>query len=202
MWSQIRVPESLPVLCPPGRSSVRRRNGHQVQLYGWDSLTQSWHGPNELYLPNSGTQRLLESLRNAPGKSWYGPVPCSTSGEKANRFFAVVHELQDCAVALLYCDESKAGPAEVVLVIPADRRSRVRAEFAFEFVAFAGFLGCLGQGADMAVHDRITAALAETGDSDSLVFSITTGVWASDLDDVLSRCVEKTAVAMLRWLEE
>jgi hypothetical protein len=103
---------------------------------------------------------------------------------------------------MLYCDESKTGPAEVVVVVPANRRDRLRPDFAFELVAYTGFLGCLG-GAEssMAVHEHIAGALAETGRGESLVFSITTGLWDSDRDLVLSRCVEKIALAMLQWLE-
>jgi hypothetical protein len=141
-------------------------------------------------------------MRAAPGKSWYGPVQCTTSGRRSSRFFALVHALKDCGVAMLYCDESKAGPAEIVIVVPAKHRTRLREDFAFEFVAFASFLGCLGAGADLSVHQRINAALAETSETDSLVFSVSSGLWESDLDYVLSRCVEKVAVAMLSWLEE
>ena len=178
----------------------RRADGHAVQLYGWDSRSQSWNGPNELGRGSTGTQKLYDSLRGAPGQSWYGPVNCSASGEPG-RFFALVHALRDCGVAMVYCDESKSGPAEIVTVIPAAQRGRLRPEFAFEFVAFAGFLGSIGPGADLAVNDCIEAALAETAPDDALVFSISSGLWTSDLDHVLSRCVEKVAMAMLRWLE-
>jgi len=129
-------------------------------------------------------------------------VNCPAAGEPASRFFAVVHSLVDCATAMVYCDESKAGPAELVAVIPAERRSRLRAEFAFEFVAFASFLGCIAPGADLPVHDWIAGAIAETDPSDALVLSISTGLWAIDRDYVLSRCVEKIAVAMLLWMRE
>ncbi len=184
---------------PPPVYPRRRDAARRVQLYGWDAESQSWHGPNEVTLGNAGTQRLLESLRSTPANSWYGPVNCSSSED---RLFAVVHRLHDCAVAMLYCDESKAGPAEIVTVIPAKERKRLRSEFAFEFVAFAGFLGCLGAGADLPVHDAVAAALSETDDSDSLVITVSTGLWTGDLDHVLSRCVEKIALAMLRWLSE
>lgn len=103
---------------------------------------------------------------------------------------------------MLYCGESKTGPAEIVAVIPPERRPRLRPDFAFEFLAFAGFLGSIGTGAALQVHDGIAAALAETGEADSLVFSISTGLWAKDLDHVLSLCVETTASAMLEWLHE
>jgi len=204
MLSRVQDHEVPPVVCAgsPDLSRRRRNEGHNVQLHGWDSLSQSWNGPNELCLSHTGTQRLVEALRSAPGKSWYGPVQCAASGHGQARFFALIHALQDCAVAMLYCDESKTGPAEIVIVIPAERRGRIREEFAFEFVAFASFLGCLNASAGLAVHDRITAALGEPSESDSLVFSINSGLWESELDHVLSRCVEKVAVAMLNWLAE
>ncbi len=104
-------------------------------------------------------------------------------------------------MAMVYGDESKSGPAEIVVVIPARRRSRLRPEFAFGLVSFAGFLGSLGGvAADLAVHEHIENALAETGGGDSLVISISTGLWGHDGEPMLSRCVEKIAVAMLQWL--
>ena len=172
-----------------------------IQLYGWDSQIDPWHGPNELSLTGIRPQRLEKALRNAPGSSWYGPVSCSASGEQSNRFFALIHRLSDCAVAMVYCDESRTGPMELITIIPAERRSSLRPDFAFELVAFASFLGSVGRGADLAISEGIESALAETSDSDSLVFSIGTGLWANDLDLVLSRCVEKIAVAMLDWLQ-
>jgi hypothetical protein len=65
------------------------------------------------------------------------------------RFFALVRDLSDCGVASIYCDESKAGPAEILAVIPATRRSHLRDEFAFEFLAFARLLGSLSAGAEL-----------------------------------------------------
>lgn len=135
----------------------------------------------------------------ATGPSWFGPVSCSAPDEPSARFFVVAHALPDCAVATIYCEESKAGPAEIVAAIPAQRRARLRPEFAFEFLAFAGFLGSLGGGAELEVGEALSAALAEAPASDSLVFSITTELWTSDLDHVLSRCAEQTALALLRW---
>jgi len=204
MVPQIRTQEIPSAAGPAKWSTNHRQYGavRKVQLYGWDGRTDCWYGPNELDYSNYGGQRLLDALRRAPGRSWYGPVNCSASGEPANRFFALVHDLGDCAVAMIYCDESKTGPAEIVTVIPAERRGRLREEFPFEFLAFTSFLGSTAVSAGQEIHDRVAAAVAETGDSDSLVFSIGTGLWASDLEHVLSRCVEKVAVAMLRWSSE
>jgi hypothetical protein len=183
-------------LNPPPRVEYR------MQLYGWDSRTETWHGPNEIGPCVPPAQRLLQSLRAAPGKSWYGPVHCCSSGEPAGRFFALVHDLSDCAVAIIYCDESKTGPAEIVAVLPPERRARLRDEFAFEFVAFARFLNSIGAGAELQVNDGIAAAIAGSSDSDTLVFSFSSGLWPSDLDHVLSQCVEKVAIALCHWLAE
>ena len=173
-----------------------------VQLYGWDSRSSTWHGPDEFSSGKASSARLLEALRSATGQSWYGPVNCCWGHEPATRFFALVHELADCATAMIYCNESKTGPAEILAVLPAERRSRLRPEFAFEFVSFVRFLGSLDAGAELHVHDAITAAIAETCDSDSIVFSIGSGLWPSDRQHVLSECVEKIAVTLLEWLGE
>jgi hypothetical protein len=174
----------------------------RIRLYGWDSRSETWHGPNELGCCGLPDKRLLQALRAAPAKSWYGPVKCCTSGEPATRFFALVHDLSDCAIASIYCDESKAGPAEILAVIPAGRRSHLRDDFAFEFLAFARFLGALSAGAELQVHDAIASAIADQRDANALVFSISSGLWPSDHDAVLSCCVEKVAVALCQWLDE
>jgi hypothetical protein len=91
---------------------------------------------------------------------------------------------------------------EIVAIIPAERRSQLRPEFAFEFLTFAGFLGSLGGGAELEVSEGVATALEESSVTDSLVFSISTGLWSSDLDYVLSLCVEQTTIAVLRWLRK
>jgi hypothetical protein len=73
-------------------------------------------------------------------------------------------------MASIYCDESKAGPAEILVAIPPGRRSHLRDEFAFEFLAFARFLGALSAGAELYVHDAIASAIAEQPDSRGIVF--------------------------------
>ena len=174
----------------------------RVLLYQWDSRSETLHGPNELGCCNLPDKRLLQALRDAPGRSWYGPVKCCTSGQPDARFFALVHDLSDCAIASIYCDESKAGPAEILAVIPADRRSYLRDDFAFEFLAYARFLGSLSAGAQLQVHDAIASAIAGPRDSKTLVFSISSGLWPSDCDAVLSCCTEKIAVTLCQWLGE
>jgi len=107
------------------------------------------------------SKRLLNTLRSTSGKSWFGGLKCASPGEPEARFFVVVHDLRDCAVAMVYCGDSKAGPAEVLVVVPAELRSSLRPEFAFEFLAFSSFLGAVSESAAITVQDRITAAMEE-----------------------------------------
>ena len=192
--------QKIRITSPPGPPASRSWCG--VHLYGWDSRSETWHGPNELGFCGLVDKRLIQALRAAPGRSWYGPVNCHPSGEPPTRFFALVHNLSDCGIASIYCDESKAGPAEILAVIPADRRPHLRDDFAFEFLAFARFLGAVNVGAELRVHDAIASAIADQRDSSALVFSMSSGLWPSDHDAVLSGCVEKVAVALCQWLDE
>lgn len=176
-----------------------------IQLYGWDSRNEVWHGPTEIGSCAAPDRRLLHALRSAASigsKSWYGPVSCCASREPTARFFVLVHDISDAAVVLIYCHESKAGPAEILAVVPANRRPHLRDEFAFEFLAFARLLGTIGAGAELQVHDAIAAALADQHDSEDLVFSISSVMWPGELDHALSRCVDKIAVTLCRWLDE
>ena len=178
----------------------RARRG--IQLFGWDSRTGTWSGPTGLGAPGRDSKRLLNTLRETSGQSWFGPLKCASPGEPPARFFVVIQRLEDCAMAMVYCGDSKAGPAEVLAVIPAGLRPRLRPEFAFEFLAFASFLGAVSESAAITVQDRIAAAMEESSPADSLVFSLCTGLWPSDLDPVLSQCVETIAMSLLPWLAE
>jgi len=171
-----------------------------IQLYGWDSRTESWNGPTGLSFSLRASRRLVQALRAAPGRSWYGPVNCNVPGEAPARFFSLIHALCDCAVAMIYCNDSRTGPVEIVAVVPPELRARVRPDFAFEFVAFARFLGALSEEGALTVHDLIAAAIRESPSFEALVFCVSTGLWTSDLDHVLSCCVEKIALSMLEWV--
>jgi hypothetical protein len=171
-----------------------------MQLYQWDSGSQTWSGPSALdsiRVP----RRLLASLLSAPGGSWYGRVKCDAA-EQTARFFVLMHALHDCVLALIYCDDSKSGPAEIVVAVPPQKRKAVRPDFAFELVSFARFLGGLDEGGALKVHDLISAAIADSQPDDALIFSISTGLWSKDLDYLLSNCVEKVATAALEWVAE
>ena len=43
-----------------------------IQLYGWDSRTGTWSGPTGLGPAGRASKRLLNTLRNVSGKSWFG----------------------------------------------------------------------------------------------------------------------------------
>jgi hypothetical protein len=191
---------TLRIKTPPDRPASRLCCAEPVHIYGWDSLSGTWNGPNQLGCCSLPDGRLLRALEAAPGKSWYGPVNCRTADGPATRFFALVHDLSDCGITSIYCDESKAGPAEILAVIPAHRCSHLRNEFAFEFLAYARFLDSLSAGAELQVHDAIASAIADPHDSKTLVFSISSGLWPSDCDAVLSCCIEKIAVTLCQWL--
>jgi hypothetical protein len=173
-----------------------------IQLYGWDSRTGTWSGPTGLGPAGRASRRLLNALRSAHGRSWFGPLQCASPGEPPARFFVTVHDLKDCAVAMVYCGDSKAGPAEVLAVIPGELRSRLRPEFAFEFLAFASFLGAVGAADTIGLQDRISAAIEESPATDSLVFSLCTGLWPSDRDPVLSQSIETIAMSLQPWMAE
>jgi hypothetical protein len=187
---------------PAGPQSCESSEESRIQLYGWDSRTETWNGPTGLSFSLRASRRLLQVLKAAPGRSWYGPVTCGAPGEAPTRFFSLIHAQCDCAVAMIYCNDSRTGPVEIVAAIPPELRARLRPDFAFEFVAFARFLGALSEGGALTVHDLMAAAIRESQLSEALVFSLSTGLWTSDLDHVLSGCVEKIALSMLEWVAE
>jgi hypothetical protein len=129
-------------------------------------------------------------------------VTCDAANAPSTRFFALIHDLSDCAMASIYCHESKVGPAEILAVIPTCRRTRLREEFAFEFLSFARFLGVVNAGAELQLHEAVTGAIADQSDARALAFSLSSGLWQSDLEPILSQCVEKVAVTVCQWLAE
>ena len=173
-----------------------------IRMYGWDSPTETWVGPNDLgYCCNTNT-RLLHQLQGAIGSSWSGSIISRTPNEGPNRFFTLIHDLADCAMALIYCDETRVGPAEIVVVVPTGRRAELREEFAFEFLGFVRFLRAISAQAELTVHEAIVSALADQRDSRALVFSVSSGLWPTDLAPALSHYVEQISLTLCDWLEE
>jgi hypothetical protein len=62
--------------------------------------------------------------------------------------------------------------------------------------------GLRNAGAELQVHDAISSALATPANSETVVFSIGSGLWPADLELVLSCCVERVALTLCQWLED
>jgi hypothetical protein len=182
-------------------SEIARREG-RVELHGWDSLSSAWHGPTELTFTLRGCGRILSQLRELPG-SWYGKLRTEAPEEPPLAFHVSIHDLCDAGLALLDFEGSPGGPLEVVLVVPAQRRARIRPDMAFEFVAFLGFLrGLEHPGSELAIHDYILRALEEADRRSTLVFSIETRFALPESRMSISRQAERAAMSMIAWMEE
>lgn len=128
-----------------------------IQLHGWDARLHAWHGPDELTFKLTGCRRILGKLRQLPG-SWYGRLRAEVPGGVPLSFCASIHDLGDAGLASLDLDGSPHGPMEVLLVITAQRRSKIRPDLAFEFAAeLAGKL-------EQAVQERSSAWLIRKAD--------------------------------------
>jgi hypothetical protein len=193
------MPKSQPIQA--GSTSGSWCSDRSIHLYGWDSRNQIWHGPNEVG-SRSTDKRLVKTLSAAVSSSWYGPITCCTAGEPSSRFFALIHDISDCAVASIYCDESKTGPVEILAVIPGGRRARLREDFALEFIGFSRFLGSLNAGTELQVYQGIEAALANEKGSCACVFSISSGLLHAAFEPALACCAEKVALALCEWLSD
>lgn len=173
-----------------------------VDLHGWDALTRSWHGPDELCGSNAGKGRVLRALRRMPG-SWHGKLREPVPGAVPLTFCASIHDLGDAGLLLIDMEGSPGGPLEVVAVIPAHRRARVRPEFAFEFASFVRFLeGPESSGSELAIHDYIERTLRETDPSRTLIFSIEARFEEPEIRLLVAPQVEAAALSMIAWMTE
>ena len=178
------------------------RRFRPIQLHGWDARLHAWHGPDELTFKLTGCRRILGKLRQLPG-SWYGRLRAEIPGGVPLSFCASIHDLGDAGLASLDLDGSPYGPMEVLLVVPAQRRSKIRPELAFEFVAFLRFLeGPESVGAEMAIHDYIERVLREAGERESLIFSIETRSVEPEVRILISQQAERLAMSMIAWMAE
>ena len=173
-----------------------------VELHGWDSRAGAWHGPTELTFTLRGCGRILSQLRELPG-SWYGKLRTEEPEEPPLGFHVSIHDLSDAGLALLDIEGSPGGPLEVILAIPAQRRTRIRPELAFEFVAFLGFLkGLENPGSEMAIHDYVQRVLGEAGEPRDLVFSIETRFFVPESRMLISEQAARLAMSMIAWMAE
>jgi len=86
-------------------------------------------------------------------------------------FHTTVYDLTDAGLAMVHLDGDLHAPIGVVAVIPAQRRRRLRPEFAFGFVSFLSFLGAAASpDSELAIHDYLESVL-RTDTASALVFT-------------------------------
>ena len=173
-----------------------------IELHGWDSRNQAWSGPDELSYSLKGGRRILDGLREGGG-CWHGELRVKAPQVPPLTFYAQVYDLGDGCVATLDMEGSPGGPLEVVLVIPAERRSMVRPEMAFEFAAYLRFLeGPVSRGSEMAIFDRVERTLRETDARTTIVFSMETRFAGPEVHILTAQACERLAMAMVAWAGE
>ena len=171
----------------------------EIHLYGWNDQGGFWHGPTEMAPALNGTGTILRKLRNAPG-TFHGKLHCSVPGLPGMDFQTTVYDLTDAGLAMVHLDGFPHAPIGVVAVIPAQRRRRLRPEFAFGFVSFLSFLGATASpDSELAIHDYVENVL-RTDTASALVFTMEGSQLDSDTSIVASAYFENLSIAMLQWL--
>jgi hypothetical protein len=173
-----------------------------IEWHGWDATSSAWHGPDELDFSLAGCRGLLGRLRQSSG-SWYGRLRAQSPGGLPFSLWAGVHDLGDSSLATLNVDGATGGPSEVVLVVPAERRSKLREEFAFEFVSYLTFLeGAARSGRELALNEHVEQTLAAAPLTNTVVFSVENGILEPDMQLLVSENAERLAMAMIAWMRE
>lgn len=170
-----------------------------VNLHGWDSQAESWHGPIPLAPVRRGARLALAKVRTARS-AFQGKLRCSVPGLPCIEFYTTVYDLRDAGLAIVHSDGADGGPVGIVAVIPQNRRRLLREDFAFELMTLISFLGSpVNSGAELAIHDYIEEVL-RTKPSVTQVFAVETAEVSSDVGIVLSAHFENLAAAMLDWM--
>lgn len=169
----------------------------RIDLHGWDADAFAWYGPDELAFRPGSCRYLVRKLLELPG-SWHGILRSKVAGEPPLAFRASFHDLVDAGLGTIDLDGSPGGPLQIVLVVPAARRTRVRPELAFEFASFLRFLeGPEAKGTELAIHDHIQRVLEQAAGAATLVFSIETRGILPEVRVHLSQQAEKLIMAMI-----
>ncbi|SPE34125.1 hypothetical protein SBA6_330020 [Candidatus Sulfopaludibacter sp. SbA6] len=169
----------------------------RIELHGWDSDASAWYGPDELAFRPDGCRHLVRRLLELPG-SWHGMLRSKVPGEPRLALRASFHDLADAGLGTIDLDGSPGGPLQIVLVVPASRRTRIRPELAFEFASFLRFLdGPEATGTELAIHDHIQRVLEQAAGAATLVFSIETRGILPEVRVHLSQQAEKLIMAMI-----
>lgn len=177
-------------------------HGERIELHGWDSGLRGWHGPDELSFTLHGCRGILRRLRQAPG-SWYGRLHAKGEIGASLSLCVSIHDLGDAGLAAVDIEDSSGGPMEIVLVIPPQRRRRVRPDLAFEFVSFLRFLeGPESPGSEMALHDYIEGVLHEKRETGTLIFSVERRSVIPEMQVLVSERIEALYMSMIVWMAE
>jgi hypothetical protein len=173
-----------------------------VELHGWNPVTSSWHGPDELDAGLVGRQALVPMLRDFAG-AWFGRLRAQTPGGLEVVFWATARDLEDCGVATLDLEGLRGGPLQSMLIAPPQRRRRARADLAFEFVAFLRFLqGPESAGTELAIHEYLEQALATADASRTLVFSVESRPVEEETRIALCEQADRLALSMIASMAE
>jgi hypothetical protein len=114
-------------------------------------------------------------------------------------FQTAVYDLVDSGLAIVHSVDASRRPVGAVAVIPAQRRARIREEFAFGFVSFLSFGGLVSPESDLAIHEYVDEAL-RAAPRCSLGFAVESASADAEASVTVSTCLERIAVAMLCWL--
>lgn len=166
-----------------------------VSLYGWD-LDAEWHGPDEIEV--RAASKLVRKLRMRTG--WYaGPLYCEESA--AMSLHIMVRDLGDAAVATVDFADAAGAPAQVLAIVPGERRPLVRADFPFSFTSYLSLLKVLPEGAELPVHDGIERAIREQAGSATLVFAVMGTAMPCEYAIAMAGATECAVGSILDWME-
>jgi hypothetical protein len=174
----------------------------RIELHGWDSRSQEWHGPDEITFKLVGSRRLLDRLRELHG-CWHGKLSAQAPGSPSLTFCAQTYDLGDSGLATIDMEGSPGGPLEVLLVVPPSRRSEARPELAFEFTSYLRFLeGRVSHGSELAMHDYVERILRDTAPETTIVISVETRFVAPEVHELIASAAEKLAMSLIAWMAE
>jgi hypothetical protein len=171
--------------------------GKEIHIHGWDSAGWFSHDVTG-ELPEARMRgAVLRKLRQSPAAF---QTRCAVRGSPAVEFRTTAYDLADAGLAIVHQDGARGGPVGALTVLPAHRRSRLREDFAFGFVAHLGFFdGLISADSELAIHDYVDNLL-RTDPTSTLVFTVETAHICPDTSIGLSVYLERLAIAMLEWL--
>jgi hypothetical protein len=168
-----------------------------IHIHGWDSTGWFWHEVDGVEGATHHSRSVLRKLSKAPA-GFSGR--CRVHGSPVFEFQTTAFDLSDSGLAIVHSEGSSDGPVGALTILPAHRRSLVRSEFAFGFVAHLSFLyGLINPASEPAVYDYVDNLL-RTDQTSTLVITVETARDSSDINIVLSKYLEELSISMLQWL--